>query len=111
MSPQSTPSRCVLLLARYLKLDIELKYINLAAGEQLKPEFVKLNPLHKVPVLVDGNFVLNESRAIMAYLVNSRAPGSDLYPNDPKARAIIDQRTHFEGGNVMKSIREITVSF
>jgi glutathione S-transferase len=93
-STPSGPARSVLLLARYLKLDIEVKHINLGAGEQHDPEFLKINPLHKVPVLVDGDYILSESRAILDYLVNSRQPGSDLYPSDAKAEcSIMTQET------------------
>lgn len=107
----SGPSRAVFLLAKYLKLDFEVKNINLGAGEQLKPEFLKLNPQHTVPVLVDGDFVLSESRAILAYLVNSRAPGSDLYPTNPKARALVDHRLYYDSNHVYAKVAEIFVSF
>lgn len=53
------------MLIRKLELNVEVKFVNLGAGEQNEPEFLKLNPLHQVPVLVDGKFALTESRAIM----------------------------------------------
>jgi glutathione S-transferase len=106
----SPPARACLLLARYLKLDIEVKHVNLGGGEQHGEEFKKLNPLSKVPVLIDGDFVLGESRAIMAYLVSSRKPGSDLYPSDPKARALIDQRLYYDATNVFVKLADLVVS-
>lgn len=87
MVPSPT-ARAVHMLAKQLELDFDVNEIDLLDGEQLKEEFLKLNPVHQVPVLVDGDFVLSESRAIMACLVNTRKPGSDLYPSDPKARAL-----------------------
>lgn len=58
---------------------------------------MKLNPQHSVPVVVDEDgFVMNESRAIQAYLVDAKSTGSTLYPTDPKARFIIDQRLYFD---------------
>ena len=46
------------------------------------------NPNTKVPVLVDGDFVLWESRAIIAYLASRPTP---LYPADRSGARIIDQ--------------------
>lgn len=106
----SPPARACLLLARYLKLDIELREVNLVSGEQFNKEFKKLNPLAKVPVLIDGDFVLSESRAIMAYLISTRKTGSDLYPTDPKARALVDQRLYYDATNVFIKLALLVVS-
>lgn len=54
------------------------------------PEFLALNPNGLVPVLVDGDFVLWESNAIIRYLAN-RYGGAHLYPVEPHARARVDQ--------------------
>lgn len=95
-TPGSPPARAVLLLLRYLEIDVEVKSLDFSKKEQLSEAFLKLNPLHEVPTLVDGDFVLTESRAILQYLVNSRKPRSDLYPSDPKARARVDQRLCYD---------------
>lgn len=97
--PLSPPARSVLLTIRNLGLEVKLKNVNLFDGENMDEEFLKLNPLHQIPVLIDhenGDFVVTESRAIMAYLVNSRQPGGSLYPNEPKHRALIDQRLYYD---------------
>lgn len=56
----------------------------------LVPEFLALNPNAMVPVICDGDFVLWESNAICRYLasVHNRA---DLLPEEPPARAIVEQ--------------------
>ncbi len=51
-----------------LAVPYEFVLVNTDTGEQLQPEFRKLNPFGKVPVLVDGDLVLFESGAILLYL-------------------------------------------
>jgi glutathione S-transferase len=106
----SPPSRACLMLLRILKLDVEVKNVNLAAGEQNQPEFLKLNPLHQVPVLVDGDFVLTEGRAILGYLMNKYSPGNSMYPTDPQKRAKIDQRLYYDATVVFDAAAQIIVS-
>lgn len=74
----------------------QVKLINLAAKVQYNEDFLKLNPLHKVPVLIDGDYILTESRAIIAYLVNSKKVNHSLYPTDAKARGLIDSKLYFD---------------
>jgi glutathione S-transferase len=51
-----------------LGVDFESVKINLVAGDHRRPEFLKINPAGKLPVLVDGDLVLTESVAIVLYL-------------------------------------------
>lgn len=55
----------------------------------LDPEFLSLNPNGLVPVLIDGDLVLTESNAICRYLA-LREGCSNLFPERPKQRAIVD---------------------
>jgi len=55
-------------------------------GEQLKPDFLALNPFHHVPVLVDGDFRVIESLAILDYL-EAKYPTPSLLPQTPEAIA------------------------
>jgi glutathione S-transferase len=101
----SPPSRAVLMTIRNLDIDVDIEHIDLLKGDHLTADFLKLNPNHQVPVLVDGEFALSESRAIQAYLVNSRKPGITLYPSDAKTRAIVDQRLYFDATNFFPLLR------
>lgn len=74
--PISTCSQKVRLVLDQKGLDYETKEINLGAGEQHDPEYVKLNPNHVVPTLVHDGEVLIESTRIIEYL-------DDLVPEPP----------------------------
>ena len=104
------PSRACVILSKVLNIPIELRSINLYEREQHNEWYKKLNPDKKVPVLVDGDFILTESRAILAYLVDTRHPGSSLYPKDEKKRAAIDERLHFDGASIFPKIINVFVS-
>jgi glutathione S-transferase len=92
----SPPCRAVQMVAKQLNIDLNLKQLNLRNGEHLTPEFLKINPAHTVPTIVDDGFALWESRAIIQYLCNKYAPDSDLYPKDPKERAQVDRMLNFD---------------
>lgn len=51
-----------------LAIPYEFILLDLAAGEHCQPNFLKLNPFGKVPIIVDGDLVLSESGAILLYL-------------------------------------------
>jgi glutathione S-transferase len=91
-SPNALRSRAVVF---ELRLDIEIVDVNIAGGENRTPDYLKLNPTGRVPVLVDGDFVLWESRAINAYLA-SQKPEAGLYSDDPKRRGLIDQWAYWQ---------------
>ena len=70
------------------KLPYEKIPVDLKAKEQKKPEFLKLNPYGKVPVVIDGATVLYESLIINEYL-EEKYPQPPLLPKDPAKRAKI----------------------
>jgi glutathione S-transferase len=88
--PMSANARRAVMTALQLGAEVELVAVDLAKGEQRKPEYLRLNPNGKVPVLDDDGFVLWESHAIMAYLAD-RTPGQTLYPEAPRARADVNR--------------------
>jgi GST-like protein len=76
--------------------------VNIGKGEQFKPEFLALNPNHRIPVIVDsdgpgGKFVLFESGAILIYLAEKVGR---LIPSDPVARYTCLQWLMFQMGGV-----------
>lgn len=83
-----------------LGLPYTVRLVNLLAGDQTRPEFLKLNPNGRIPVIVDhdnGGFVLFESGAILLYLAEKTGR---LMPRDDKARWLAVQWLMFQMGGI-----------
>ena len=81
-------------------LPYEIVPIDLRAQEQKTPDYLKLNPYGKVPVLTDDDTVLYESCIINEYL-EEKYPNPSLMPKEPgkkaKARILVDYgMAHFD---------------
>ncbi len=62
-----------------------LRFVDLRTNEQISPEVLALNPMGKVPVLVDGDAVVTESAAIAIYLADRYGLGRLApTPDDPR---------------------------
>lgn len=106
----SPPCRSVMMTAFMAGVDINLKLLNLMNGDQLKPEFIKINPQHNVPTIDDGGFHLNESRAICTYLISQYGQKvQHLYPDDPQQRATIDKLLNFDASVLFGNLRDLYV--
>ena len=69
-----------------LGIDYDVEYLHFNKNEQKTPDFLKLNPNGRIPVIVDhdnDDFVLAESGAILLYLAER---SGKLWPTDPKLR-------------------------
>jgi glutathione S-transferase len=66
--------------------DFEFVSVNLLEGEHKRPEYLRINPAGKVPVLIDGDRVIPESAAIVLYLAD-KYPEKQLLPADLDERA------------------------
>ena len=60
--------------------------VNIRTGEHRTPDYAELNPSRAVPTLVDGDFSLGQSMAILDYL-DQRHPEPRLIPTEPRLRA------------------------
>ncbi|HEY5950058.1 MAG TPA: glutathione S-transferase family protein [Kofleriaceae bacterium] len=85
----SSNSRRARITAKLLGINLEEVAVDLREPSN-RAELVKINPNSKVPVLVDGTFVLWESIAIMQYFCDL-TPGQTLYPTEPRARAVVNR--------------------
>lgn len=104
----SPPSRMALLTIRNLGLDLQINKVDIYKGEQNSSEFLKLNPLHQVPVFAEGGYVLTESKAIATYLASSTR--SSLYPANHKQRGLIDSKLYFDSTSAFPALRNFVVS-
>jgi len=83
-----------------LGLDYEVQAIDLGAEEQKKPEFLALNPNHKIPVLDDDGLVVWESGAILLHLGERHDPEGRILPKDPAQRMAAIQYAFFQTGGI-----------
>lgn len=74
----------IALLEKGLKW--ETTWVDLAKGEQKKPEYLAINPVGKVPALIEDGVVVHDSTIINEYL-EDKYPTPPLLPKDPAARA------------------------
>ena len=74
--------------------DWEYYKLNLRIGEARRDPYLTINPGGKVPALVDGEFVLTESLAVVTY-IGEKFPESGLVPTDPQQRALYFQWSSF----------------
>jgi len=64
----SAPANKVRFVANYLGLEYDYVQIKIREGEHRAEQFLKLNPVGKIPVIDDDGFTLYESNAICKYL-------------------------------------------
>src|SRR6266852_5881111 len=81
--PSPNPQKVTFALSE-LGLEYEMVPVDLAKGEQRKPEFLAINPFGRVPVLVDGDLTLWDSHAILAYLGDKTGK---MWPTSTAGRA------------------------
>ena len=104
--PQSSSARRAYMTVLHLGIEIEQQRIDLTS-EHDRALLRELNPNSKIPVLVDGDFVLWESHAIMRYLC-AKTPSQKLYPSDPRLRAEVDRWLDWSGAHLGPSVGPIS---
>lgn len=95
----SQPCRAVYILLSCARIPHRVRTVALRKGEHRTAEFTKLNPMNKVPVMVDGKFTLTESDAILKYLATKYDVPEHWYPRQPERRARVDEYTAWHHSN------------
>ena len=101
--PLSGNCHKIRMMLSMLGLDYETETVDLLNGDQNTPDFLKLNPMHKVPVLDDDGLILPDSAAILIYLVRKYGR-EDWYPNEPAAMAEIQRWLSFSVNEVFNGL-------
>ena len=78
------------LLLNHLGVEYEKVNIDIFKGEHNTPEFAALNPNKKIPVLIDEDFVMWESNALLFYIGKKYSPNL-YYPEDPRGHGLVAQ--------------------
>ncbi len=104
--PSSPNCLKVRAVAYELGVELELVTVNIFKSESRSATFRGLNPNGLVPVLVDGDFVLWESNAILTYLANSHGSPA-LLSTDARRRADIDRWLHWESAHMGRAIADV----
>jgi len=86
-APQSTCSQRVRFILHSKDLSFEDVRLDLFSGEQLKPDYLAINPNGVVPTLVHDGAVVTDSSVIMEYLEEVFPEPRSFTPSDPVIRA------------------------
>ncbi len=95
--------RKVRAVAYELGLKLDYVPVDLIRGETRAAAFVAKNPNGRLPLLEDGELLLWESSAIIAYL----GAGSSLVPTAPKERAEVDRWIAWQLAHLGPAIRKV----
>ncbi|MEO8040051.1 MAG: glutathione S-transferase family protein [Betaproteobacteria bacterium] len=79
----------VWLALEYKGIAYQQKVVSFSAGDLRTPEYQAINPRRKVPAIVDEDFALYESQAIVEYLDERFPQAPRLFPGDVRHRALV----------------------
>ena len=88
--PITINCRKVIAGLEFIGAPYELVHVDYFKGEQKAEPFISLNPNASVPALVDGDFVLWESNAILQYAAD-KVGNHTAYPSELRSRADVNR--------------------
>ncbi len=102
--PSSPNCIKVRAVAYELGVELELATVNIFKGEARAPELEALNPNGLVPVLVDGDFVLWESNAILTYVAEMQPT---FAPASARERADVARWLHWQSAHLGPAVTKV----
>nr|WP_216821254.1 glutathione S-transferase [Marinobacterium profundum] len=87
------------LFASLIGVDVELVFVDLAAGEHKTPEYLHKDKFGQVPLLEDGDTIVADSNAILVYLAKKFGK-TDWLPEDPKGAAQVQRWLSIAAGQI-----------
>jgi glutathione S-transferase len=109
-TPLSANGRKPLAVARHLGVDVRVELVDVYRGEGRTPAFLAINPQGKIPTLVDGDFVLWESNAIIQYLDEAYGDFA-LSSRDPRRRADVARWLFWEAAHWQPALIPVLAGF
>lgn len=103
--PISNPSLYPLFVAEAAGVKYERKKVDLQAQEHKTDDYLTINPFGRVPAMVDADLAIGESGAIGRYL--ARKAKSDIYSEDLREAALIDQWVEFIVHHVRANVARV----
>ena len=94
-APQSTCSQRVRFVLNAKGIPFDEVKLDLLAGDQLKPDYLKMNPNGVVPTLVHDGAVVIDSNVITEYLDEVAPASANFTPGQPVERARMRTLMHF----------------
>jgi glutathione S-transferase len=101
----SSPANKVRFVANHLGLKYDYIVVKLREGEHQKSEFLKINPIGKIPAIDDDGFTMFESNAICRYLADKA--NSPIYPKALKERAAVEEWLDFGSMHVTMAVSKV----
>ncbi|XP_045486863.1 glutathione S-transferase E14-like isoform X2 [Pieris rapae] len=107
----SPPARFVMMTAYLLNIKLEIRKINLFAGEHKDISYAKINNLQKVPTLIVEDNAIIDSHAAAIYLCQ-QVTNQELYPKDNIfTQAKVNELLFFNSGTLFRLDSEIMSSY
>jgi len=103
----SQPSRSVEWFCQINNIPYEPKLVEVLKGEHRTPEYALINPMKKIPAIVDGDTAIFESHAILRYLAGTRKVTDHWYPQDLLKRTRVDQYLDWHHLGLRKPLSEL----
>lgn len=104
--PYSANGRKALAVSYHLHLEPEIKLINVYQGEGQTSEYLAINPFGQIPTLIDGEFILLESNAILQY-ISEQFGHFKLSSKDPQKRADITRWLFWESAHFQPAVSTV----